>query len=447
MPGRAQGAAISGHLVIRTARGRLILGRTASFPAAVQRVADLGQRAALAMLARDDGALARIRTWPGRSDLGSNIRGLDDHQLMQVVRRAVASRRLLVLAMDDAVATVTVPPAPTGRAAFAKSPPGITLTPAQQLDAAVAAMDMTDKVTAGLQRSAKYMGPELANAFLQLFTLDNLKVMAAFIIAGALANTNPLSAAVFDSAMLIMVFYLAGSAGIEALGLLVTTTLAVIDAKSDADLDRAGEQYAKAFVGLGGAVFMAWLARRIIRERNTGGGGGQSSGGGRGASEPAATNRQASRNDRYLNDRTQAAANRPAAGAAAQGGVAPYEVGTYRELRQRSLTGDRLDLDHQPSSASNLARAEAELGRPLTAAERALVRDEGMVVAVPENWHRTQSPTFGGRNTVARIRADAANPGAAALRDSQAMINGASSADRAAAEAAAAAIRRAAGGN
>lgn len=295
-------------------RGRLILGRTASFPVAVQRVADLGQRSALAMLARDDDGLTRIRTWPGRGDLGSDIKGLDDHELMRVVRRAVAARRLLILAMDDAVTTVAVPPPPAGRAVAAKPPPGVTLSPAQEKDAAVAALDMMDKVTAALQRSANHMGPELANAFLQLFTLDNLKVMAAFILAGALANTNPLSAAVFDGAMLVMVFYLAGSAGIEALGLLVTTTLAVIDAKSEADLDRAGEQYAKAFVGLGGALFMAWLARRIIKERNTGGGGGGGQGG-RSAPPPAPapTSRPASRNDRYLNDRTQGTARNPQA--------------------------------------------------------------------------------------------------------------------------------------
>ncbi len=266
-----EGAAISGHLVIRTARGRLFLGRAAGFPIEVQRIAQLGQRAALATLARDPGALAQIRLWPGRNDLGSDITGLDDHDLLGVVRRDVANRRLLIFEMHDAVPTITVPLPATNRAMVAKPPPGMTLTAAQEADAAVAAMDSMDKVIAALQRSAKYMGPELSNAFQQLFTLDNLKILAAFFIAGALANTNPVSAVVFDAAMLAMVFYLAGSAGIAALGLLITTTIAVIAAKSEADLDRGGEGYAKAFVGLGGAVFMAWLARRIIKEKNTGG--------------------------------------------------------------------------------------------------------------------------------------------------------------------------------
>jgi hypothetical protein len=136
-----------------------------------------------------------------------------------------------------------------------------------------------------------------------------------------------------------------------------------------------------------------------------------------------------------------------APGAARGPGVQPYETGTYGDLKARSLVGDRLDLDHQPSNASNIARAEAELGRPLTAAERTAVRDQGTAVAVPEGWHRSGSLTYGGRNTPAQIAGDALDPQAAALRDSQAMIDGANSADRSAAEAAAAAVRRAAGGN
>jgi RHS repeat-associated protein len=122
------------------------------------------------------------------------------------------------------------------------------------------------------------------------------------------------------------------------------------------------------------------------------------------------------------------------------GAVQPYEVGTYGELSARSPVGDGLALDHQPSNASNLARAENELGRALTPTESTAVRKEGTAVAVPENLHRSASPTYGGRNTPAQIKADAANPQAAATRDSQAMVNAAKPADRAAAKAAAAKI-------
>jgi RHS repeat-associated protein len=126
------------------------------------------------------------------------------------------------------------------------------------------------------------------------------------------------------------------------------------------------------------------------------------------------------------------------------GAVESYEVGTYGALRARSVVGDGLTLDHIPSNASNLARAAAAKGEELTAAERAALRDQGTAVAVPENLHRSASPTYGGRNTAAEIAADAANPQAAAARDTQAMVNAASDANKAKAQAAAAKICQAA---
>jgi hypothetical protein len=129
-----------------------------------------------------------------------------------------------------------------------------------------------------------------------------------------------------------------------------------------------------------------------------------------------------------------------------QASVQPYEVDTYGNLRARSAPGDGLALDHQPSNASNIARAETKLGRSLTPTERAAVRDQGPAVAIPEELHPSASPTYGGRNTPAQIAADAANPVAAVIRDSQAMIDAASGAYRGAAEAAAAILRALAGG-
>jgi RHS repeat-associated protein len=138
---------------------------------------------------------------------------------------------------------------------------------------------------------------------------------------------------------------------------------------------------------------------------------------------------------------------KPAAPTSMPPGVRPYEVDTYGNLQQRSLVRDGLALDHQPSHASNVARAQAELGRRLSPDEIEQIRRQGTAVAVPEQWHRTQSPTFGGRNTPAKIETDAANPAAAAARDSAAMVNGSTAAQRAAAERAAALVRRQAGEN
>ena len=242
-----------------------------SFPPAIRKVAARGQHHALAVLGHDRTAIEAIRRWPGRTALHGDIVRMGDRDVLRVVERDIAAHRLLLIEVIDTPQTIRVPPPPIGRPVLPWPVVGMAQTPAQQQAAAVAAMGTMDKVLAALTRSGRYMGPTLANAFAQLFTADNLKILAAFIIAGALANTNPVTAAVFDTAMLIMVYYQAGSAGIDALELLIRTTITVMDAKSEADLDRGGEHYAKAFVGLGGAVFLAWLARRLIKEKNTGG--------------------------------------------------------------------------------------------------------------------------------------------------------------------------------
>ena len=129
------------------------------------------------------------------------------------------------------------------------------------------------------------------------------------------------------------------------------------------------------------------------------------------------------------------------------GAVTAYEVGTYEELSARSVPGDGLVADHIPSNASNIARAEEILGRPLTDAEKASVRNQGTAVAIPDSLHKSASPTYGGRNTPAQIKADAANPQAAVKRDTQAMVKAASPANQVKAQAAAAKISSGAGGD
>jgi RHS repeat-associated protein len=129
------------------------------------------------------------------------------------------------------------------------------------------------------------------------------------------------------------------------------------------------------------------------------------------------------------------------------GAVTAYEVGTFEELSERAVVGDGLVADHIPSNASNIARAEEALGRPLNDAEKEAVRNQGTAVAVPDGLHKSASPTYGGRNTPAQIKADAANPQAAAKRDTQAMVKAASPANQAKAQAAASKISSGAGGD
>jgi len=84
-----------------------------------------------------------------------------------------------------------------------------------------------------------------------------------------------------------------------------------------------------------------------------------------------------------------------------------------------SLAGETepLDMDHQPSLAAQVAAKEAKLGRELSKKEINKLRDNTPAVASPRTVHQQTSPTYGGRNTPARIAKDAADLDAAAARD------------------------------
>ncbi len=212
-----------------------------------------------------------------RRDLMFDVRAANDSDIVKLIERGITAHRIVLLYLPDRPPPLTqtaandrAAPQATNTPPAPKPPPGLTQTPQQKADAEVAAMGRIARVEAALLASAKYMGPELAKTFTALFTAENLAILAGFLVAGALANTNPVTGAIFDGAMLAFVYYQAGRAGIHALSLMVSATIDAIGATSAAALDKAGADYARAFVGLGGAVFMAWLARRMIREKGGG---------------------------------------------------------------------------------------------------------------------------------------------------------------------------------
>jgi filamentous hemagglutinin len=100
--------------------------------------------------------------------------------------------------------------------------------------------------------------------------------------------------------------------------------------------------------------------------------------------------------------------------------VKPGDTGTYGELKaQKAEHGETepLDMDHQPSFASQKAAAEKSLGRPLTPEEARALKDSTPAVASPREVHQQTSPTYGGRNNPTQIDKDASDLGAAAARD------------------------------
>lgn len=102
------------------------------------------------------------------------------------------------------------------------------------------------------------------------------------------------------------------------------------------------------------------------------------------------------------------------------GPVRPGQEATYGELKaQKRVHGETepLDMDHQPSFASQVAAQEAELGRKLGPDERRDLKNNSPAVASPRDIHQKTSPTYGGRNTPERIAEDAADRQAAQARD------------------------------
>ena len=100
--------------------------------------------------------------------------------------------------------------------------------------------------------------------------------------------------------------------------------------------------------------------------------------------------------------------------------VMPGDEGTYGELKERKrLHGEvePLDMDHQPSFAAQVAARESVLGRKLDDRERAALKENTPAVASPRAIHQQTSPTFGGRNSPARITEDAKDLEGARKRD------------------------------
>jgi len=104
--------------------------------------------------------------------------------------------------------------------------------------------------------------------------------------------------------------------------------------------------------------------------------------------------------------------------------VAEFEVGTYKKLKAREESGDNLEHDHIPSFAAIRAAKEKELGRDLTKEEAVELRNNTCAIEVSKDLHRA-GPTYKGKNTPEQIEEDAADLGAAARRDTDALLGNA----------------------
>ena len=88
--------------------------------------------------------------------------------------------------------------------------------------------------------------------------------------------------------------------------------------------------------------------------------------------------------------------------------VAEFEVGSYRDLVKRALSGDGMQHDHIPSQAALIRAAENAKGRALDPDElNDLVKNAASVELL--NALHYAGRTYGGKNSKAQIAADAAD--------------------------------------
>lgn len=103
-----------------------------------------------------------------------------------------------------------------------------------------------------------------------------------------------------------------------------------------------------------------------------------------------------------------------------QEAVKPLDVGSYKELKDRSKVGDGLEHDHIPSFAALKKAKETELGRPLTKEESNKLFNNATAVEVPKDVHAA-GPTYKGKNSATQVQKDAADLCGAQCRDTEAL--------------------------
>ncbi|MFK7091604.1 hemagglutinin repeat-containing protein [Chromobacterium violaceum] len=91
-----------------------------------------------------------------------------------------------------------------------------------------------------------------------------------------------------------------------------------------------------------------------------------------------------------------------------QSPVKELEVGSYKDLKSRSVVGDGLEHDHIPSFAALKTAREKELGRPLSRSELRELYNNATAVEIPKDVHR-EGRTYGGKNTPEQVGEDARN--------------------------------------
>lgn len=235
---------------VRMQRGQLIISAKNAMPANLRAYLNPGQvkQSLASMQDFDEGAVLLDRQASILTSVGlGTLRG-------RALRTGIINK------IDHGLLDAAyVPPGPVGDAVNTQLNTG----------GPVSGMGYADKVGAALQRSQKHLSGEVAAAVAEMVTPTNLAIMAAVFVAVALANTNPVTGAAMDTILIGIAWWSAGMAGIRAIGHFIEATASALKAQNEAELDAAGQVYARALVGLGSALIQALMARFLTKRGGT----------------------------------------------------------------------------------------------------------------------------------------------------------------------------------
>lgn len=115
-------------------------------------------------------------------------------------------------------------------------------------------------------------------------------------------------------------------------------------------------------------------------------------------------------------------------GRAKHSGVKVGDVGSYGVIQHQEKIGDHLTGDHQPSGAAVKEAIREKLHIALNVVlTRSMAKNayrRAITIVMTEAWHRADSRTYGGRNTPAQIKKDAADFAKAAMADWEKTVPG-----------------------
>jgi hypothetical protein len=129
----------------------------------------------------------------------------------------------------------------------------------------ITAMSQNERIAAALRLSVPYAveagGEELRKTLEEMIKPANIAMMIGMAAAIALANLNPISGAVVDTALLALAWWNGGNEAITGLTNFALATLDARDATSDMELDAAARAYGKALGAMGPKLLGAILNR------------------------------------------------------------------------------------------------------------------------------------------------------------------------------------------